>query len=386
MYDFDSVVPREGTCSIKFRDPKKVNEFASADAIPMWIADMDFRCAPEIMEELHARVDNGIYGYSSADDRYYEALSSWYLSRFGVKVEKETVVITNGVVSALNALVKILTKEGDSILILTPSYGPFDRAAKGAEGRNALYCRMKNDSGYFTVDFEDFEKKAADEKTALFILCNPHNPAGRVWSVEELERMKKICSDNGVKIVSDEIHGDITRSGITVNTMLSVCADDPSVVVCTAPSKTFNMAGNGMSNIIVRDPEIRDALRKSVSVSVSPFSLTATTAAYEKGAAWVDEMREYLDSNFAMLDAFLKEKLPECRFTVPEATYLAWVDMSAFGLTDEELEKRFAENGVLLEAGQNFVDNAEGWVRINIACPKSVLKEAFIRMEKALRG
>ena len=295
-------------------------------------------------------------------------------------------VITNGVVSAINHLVKILTKEGDGIIIMTPSYGPFDRAAKGAEGRVPLYNRMIYRDGCFEIDWDDLEEKAKMPSSTLLILCNPHNPTGRVWSRQELERMRRICADNGVRIISDEIHSDITRTGIDVVSMLDVASDDPSVTVCTAPSKTFNMAGNGMSNIIVRDPEIRDQLRRACSASLSPLSLAATTAAYDSGAAWVDEMRAYLDGNFEYLRSFLGKEFPEACYKIPGATYLAWVDMRSLGLDDSGLEDTLAAAGVLIEAGGSFVDNAEGFVRINIACPRSVLAEACERIKKAFKG
>ena len=386
MYDFDEIVPMEGTCSRKHTDPKKINENASEDAIPMWIADMDFRCAPEILIALHQRVNAGIFGYSSADDGYYEALAGWYRGRYGIEIKREDVVITNGVVSAINHLVKILTKPGDGIIIMTPSYGPFDRAAKGAEGRIPLYNRMKYENGRFEIDWEDFEAKAKEPSTSLFILCNPHNPTGRVWERGELERIHSVCRENSVTVISDEIHSDITRLGVNVVSMLDVAKDDPTVVVATAPSKTFNMAGNGMSNIIVRDQGVRDALRRACEASQSPFSLAATTAAYARGAAWVDEMRAYLDSNFEYLKAFLDREFPECGYVIPGATYLAWVDMRFAGLDDKGLEDTLAKAGVLTEAGGHFVDNAEGFVRINIACPKSVLSEACERIKKALKG
>lgn len=386
MYDFDEIVPREGTCSIKYGDLKKINGNASDDAIPMWIADMDFRCAPEILIALHQRVNAGIFGYSSADDRYYSALAKWYSSRYGTEVKREDVVITNGVVSAINHLVRILTKEGDGVIIMTPSYGPFDRAVKGTEGRVPFYSRMKYQNGCFEADWEDLEKKAKEPSTTLMILCNPHNPTGRVFSREELEKLHRICGANGVKIISDEIHSDITRIGTAVVSMLDVCACDPAVVVCTAPSKTFNMAGNGMSNIIVRDPEVRDALRKAAGASLSPLSLAATTAAYEKGEAWVDGMRAYLDGNFEYLKGFLDREFPQCCYAIPGATYLAWVDMRFTGLDDRGLEDTLAAAGVLIEAGGSFVDNAEGFVRINIACPRSVLAEACERIKKALKS
>ncbi|MCR4895125.1 MAG: PatB family C-S lyase [Eubacteriales bacterium] len=386
MYDFDEIVPREGTCSIKYGDLKKINENASDDAIPMWIADMDFRCAPEILIALHQRVNAGIFGYSSADERYYCALEKWYRTRYGIEIKREDVVITNGVVSAINHLVKILTSPGDGIIIMTPSYGPFDRAAKGAEGRIPLYSRMIYDRGRFETDWADFEAKAKEPSTKLFILCNPHNPTGRVWDRQELERFHAICRENSVTIISDEIHSDITRTGTDTVSMLDVASDDPSVAVCTAPSKTFNMAGNSMSNIILRDPEVRDALRRACSASQSPFSLAATTAAYEHGAAWVDAMRAYLDSNFEYLRAFLDREFPQCGYVIPGATYLAWVDMRFTGLDNSSLEDVLAKAGVLIEAGGSFVDNADGFVRINIACPKSVLAEACERIKKAFKG
>ena len=384
MFDFDEIVPREGTDSIKFCDPKRINENSIPGTIPMWIADMDFRCAPVITKALHERVDAGIFGYSEAGSGYFDALEGWYRTRYGIEIDRGTVVMTAGVVTAIDSLTKLLTREGEGVIIMTPSYGPFSGAISKVEGRTALYNRLVMKDGVFTIDFEDLEKKASDPSAVLLILCNPHNPTGRVWTREELTEIISICRKNGVKIISDEIHSDITRTGVSVTSMLSMDCDDVLAAVCTAPSKTFNMAGNGLSNIIVKDPDLRKALAGSSHSMPSPFSLAATKAAYSGGAEWVDAMRAYLDENFRILSDFLSRELPECVFTVPGATYLAWVDMSAYGLGNRELEDLFASHGVLIEAGGSFVDNADGFVRINIACPASVLREALERIRTAL--
>ncbi|MCR4722346.1 MAG: pyridoxal phosphate-dependent aminotransferase [Eubacteriales bacterium] len=388
MYNFDQIIPREGTDSVKFDGMKRFYPDASDDAIPMFIADMDFAVAPEILEAMHERLEKKILGYTGIfDDSYYDNIINWYKTRFGLEVKKEEIVISNGVVPAVNVLVRALTKEGDNIIITTPSYGPFFGAIQQAEGRNALYNRLINTNGYYTMDFEDFEEKCKDPKTTMFILCNPHNPTGRIWTVEELTKIHEICQANGVFIVSDEIHADLTRSDKKVTPIASLFPDDKNIVTCTAPSKTFNLAGNGHSNIFIRDEEIRKAYQANGGRgSSNPLSVAATKAAYAQGAYWLDELREYLDGNFAYVKEFLAKELPDAVFTIPEGTYLAWIGLGAYGYSNDELEKKIGQGGVVIESGRSFVDNCDSYIRVNMACPLSVVKTAFDRIAKAVKS
>lgn len=387
MYNFDEIIDRRNTECIKYDGMKNVCPSAADDCIPMWIADMDFKCPPEVLAAMGKVLEHGIIGYSEIySDEYYSSVINWMKKRFGADIKKENIAVSNGVVTAINNLVKLMSGADDNVVITTPSYAPFYRAVNGIDQRTCVFSKLKYENGKYEMDWEDFEKKISDEKTSLFILCNPHNPTGIVWSEEELTKMYTICKNANVKIISDEIHADLTRSGVNTVSMAKLYSNDNDVVVCTAPSKTFNVAGNHHSNIIIFDEKLCEEFKNVSNASISPFAVTATISAYNECENWLDELRLYIDKNFEFMDKFIKEKLPKAHFTIPDATYLAWINLSEYGYSNEEIEKYLAERGVLIEGGHNFVDNAEGWIRLNMACPMSVLKKALERIASALES
>ncbi len=385
-YNFDRIVSRENTNSVKWAKAGTMNPLLPDDYIPMWIADMDFACPSAIINAMKARLDREILGYSSlSDPEYFRAVKGWLERRHGLKVEDSNIVFSAGIVTALKHAVADLTKPGDSVLITTPSYTPFYSSIVG-NGRTAVLSPLINNNGHFEVDFDDFERKASDEKVTMFILCSPHNPTGRVWSEAELRRMADICLRNGLFIISDEIHADIVRDGVKHIPLASLYPECESIITCTAPSKTFNIAGGQISNIIIPNAEIANRWRKNHKTGMpNPLSIDACRAAYDECEDWVDELCEYLDGNFELLCDFVAQNIPGARAYVPEGTYLAWVDFSGCGYSDKELSARIAKSGVLLEYSGEFVANDEGFVRLNVACPKSTLKKALERIASAVK-
>ena len=385
MYDFDEIISREGTDSVKYDSIKKDGRFPEG-TIPLWIADMDFSCPPELLDAIRERLDRRILGYTAViDEDYFTVLDNWFLSRYGWKPGIRP-VLSPGVVKALENIVKTVTAPGDTVVVFTPSYGPFKSSVDKAPGRIAKCCPLIYSGGSYSVDWNAFAEICAMPETTLFIMCNPHNPTGKIWTEEELRRIGSICFDNGVFVISDEIHADLTRSTACVTPFAKVFPDEKRRAVCTAPSKTFNVAGLQFSNIFIYDETVREQWRREYSVMPNPLSLAAAEAAYAKCGAWLDELRVYLDVNFEFLKDYITAHLPEAVFEIPAATYLAWVNLSAYCRDNEKLEAAIAAAGVYVEAGQNFVGNADGFVRINCACPRSLLREAAARMAAAVKA
>ncbi len=394
MYNFDEIIERRGTNALNtdgFRGyifhagPEKVFPFKDEEFVRMWVADMEFAVAPEILEALHGRVDRRIFGYTGVyDDGYYNAFSKWCLDHYGWSFPKEQLCITPGIIPALYQLAETLCTKDEKVLINTPAYGYFAHAAEYA-GVDILTSDLKKrDDGTFELDFDDFERKCAEPSCKLVFWCNPHNPTGRMWTEAELRRAGEIMAKYNLWVVSDEIHCDLIRSGRRHVPMASVMTDYPKLVTCMAPSKTFNLAGLAFSNIIIRDAGLRARFkdRDKLFGMVNPMSLTAAKAAYEKGGAWHEELKAYLDANFAFVRDYLAEHLPEARMYIPEATYLAWVDLSRCLPDVPDLPDFFANKaGVLLEGGNSlFVGNAEGYIRLNLAMPRSIIKTGLDRM------
>ncbi len=394
MYNFDEIIERRGTNALNtdgFRGyifhagPEKVFPFKDEEFVRMWVADMEFAVAPEILEALHERVDRRIFGYTGVyDDGYYNAFSKWCLDHYGWSFPKEQLCITPGIIPALYQLAETLCTKDEKVLINTPAYGYFAHAAEYA-GVDILTSDLKKrDDGTFELDFDDFERKCAEPSCKLVFWCNPHNPTGRMWTEAELRRAGEIMAKYNLWVVSDEIHCDLIRSGRRHVPMASVMTDYPKLVTCMAPSKTFNLAGLAFSNIIIRDAGLRARFkdRDKLFGMVNPMSLTAAKAAYEKGGAWHEELKAYLDANFAFVRDYLAEHLPEARMYIPEATYLAWVDLSRCLPDVPDLPDFFANKaGVLLEGGNSlFVGNAEGYIRLNLAMPRSIIKTGLDRM------
>jgi cystathionine beta-lyase len=388
-YDFDELIDRRGTWSIK-------HDFAAErgkpeDLLPLWVADMDFKTPPAVTEALLKAVSHGIYGYSESKQEYFEAVSHWYRERFGWMVQREWLVKTPGVVYAIACAVRALTKEGDAVLIQQPVYYPFSETIR-VNKRKLIDNPLVYENGAYRMDLEDFEAKIILHKVKLFILCSPHNPIGRVWTKEELLKLGDICVKHGVFVVSDEIHSDFTYPGY----QHSVFADLKEeflhrTITCTAPSKTFNLAGLQVSNIFIEDSSIRRRFREEITASgysqLNTMGLIACRAAYEQGGPWLEELKTYLSGNLQLIREYLKEKLPQVKLIEPEGTYLVWLDFSDLGLGENELEKLIVGHAKLwLDAGTMFGEEGRGFQRMNIACPREIIKKALIQLENAVNA
>ena len=384
---FDEVIDRRNTMSIKYDYSGKLG--VPEDALPMWVADMDFRSPQCVNDALAERCRHGLYGYSDASQEYYEAVRNWFFSRHGWEIDVRNIVTAPGVVFAIHQIITALTKPGDSVLIQRPVYYPFSSAVTKL-GRNLVNNALVIKDGRYGIDFEDFEKKISGNRVKLFILSNPHNLVGRVWTREELEKMSEILVRHGVYVIADEIHEDFIYEGRrhTVFSSLSPEIADLTVT-CTAPSKTFNLAGLQISNLVITNDTIRrrytDAVKQTGYSQPNLMGILACRAAYEGGAPWLDELIRYLSSNIAMTKEILARDFPGVRLTEPEGTYLLWLDFSKTGLSDEELSERIEKKGrVWLDPGLMFGPEGSGFQRVNIACPSLVLEDGLNRMRKGL--
>lgn len=394
QYNFDQIVDRRHTNSLSadgFRDFLFSNtsrrfDRPDEDFIRMWVADMDFAVPDVILDAVRARLDRQILGYTLMyDTAYYDALTAWGETYYGWSFPREQLCISPGIVPALYDLTGLLCGPGDKVLILTPSYGPFAGAAR-RHGLELVCSALVRTPDGFVIDFDDFARKAADPAVKLCIFCNPHNPTGRVWTREELTRVGTICLENGVFLISDEIHCDLLRTGLRHTPLAACFPESDQIVTCTAPSKTFNIAGLMFSNIVIPDRALRARWHVGREAEVNPLSLAAAEAAYAGAGEWLRQLRAYLDGNFAMMERMLSESLPGARFSIPQATYLAWVDVGAYVGPGENLTARFAEAGVVLEGGdRTFVGSAETSIRLNLACPRAVAEEGLRRICRALR-
>ncbi|WZL74342.1 pyridoxal phosphate-dependent aminotransferase [Clostridiaceae bacterium 35-E11] len=390
-YDFDKVINREKTNSIKWERIFIENRFGYNDLLPMWIADMDFKCPQPVVDALIKRVEHGIYGYSQVDDEYYQAVVNWNRKRHGLEINKDWIVFVPGVVPALNYLIKTFCLPGDKVIIQNPVYYPFSNAVlnNGCQpGYNALKCK----NGRYTMDFDDLEEKAKDPRVKLMILCNPHNPVGRVWKKEELEKMGEICIRNNVIIIADEIHSDLILKGYKHTPLMSISEKfAQSSIICTAPSKTFNLAGMQTANIIIKNENMRACFYKTLESNsvgwTNPFGIVALIAAYNDGEEWLDQVLKYLENNVDFMETFIQQKIPEVKFVRPEGTYLSWLDFRTVTKDEKKLEVIMREKAkVALDEGHIFGEGGEGFARLNFACPRSVLEESLHRIEKAIHS
>lgn len=386
MCDFDKIVERASTGALKWSGNILEKKFGNRDALPMWIADMDFKTAEPVIRALKERAEHGIFGYSENSDEFFQSCVDWQRKRNGWEISKEWILFSQGVVPALNKIVGALCKKGDGVIVQSPVYYPFYSAIKSNGCMVADNPLRETEQGY-EMDFEGLEKLAKATENKLLILCNPHNPVGRAWKEDELRRLGKICFENGVKVVVDEIHADLVykpRKHLSFGSLGDEFAQNS--VICTAPSKTFNIAGLQISDIIAPNPEIRDVLVKVFTDHPNSFASVAQVAAYTEGEEWLAKMLEYVEGNLRYIEGFLKERLPKVKFRVPEATYLAWLDFRAYGLSQEELKKKMAlDTGVALDDGEIFGAGGIGFLRLNGACPRSVIQDAMLRMEKIFK-
>ncbi len=388
-YNFDEIIDRRNTDCLKY--DFAVERGKPADVLPLWVADMDFRTAPHIIEKAVADASLGIYGYTESKDDYFQAVANWYSTYFDWNVEKKWLVKTPGIVFAIGLAIKALTKEGDGVMIQQPVYYPFSEVIKDNDRKlvnNALVLR----NGHYEIDFEDFEQKIIQEQVKLFVLCSPHNPVGRVWTKEELQKIGEICLKYGVKVVSDEIHSDFVYGDRKHYVFTTV---DPGFeefsIVCTAPSKTFNLAGLQASNIFIPNVQIRKAFLKQMSAvgysQLNMIGLHACKAAYETGREWLEELKVYLKGNLDFVREYLEQNLPQIKLIEPEGTYLIWLDCRALGLPEAKLEHLIVHEAKLwLDSGAIFGKDGEGFERINIACPRAILEEACKRLCRAVQS
>lgn len=382
MYDFDEMVPRRGSGAIKWdaRPPFGTD----TDYIPLWVADMDFKAAPFILDALRRRVEHGVFGYTEVPDSYYDAVIRWFSRRHGWKIEKDWIIYTSGVVPALSAVIKALCKPGEKVILQTPVYNCFFSSVRN-NGCEMLDAPLLYHDGTYSFDYDALEKACADPLARVLLLCNPHNPAGRVWTRGEVAKVGEIARRHGVAVVSDEIHCEIVMPGYKYAPFASVSPEDQAccITLCS-PSKNFNIAGLQIANIITDNAEWRKLINRAINVNeicdVNPFGVVALQAAYsEEGDRWLEEMNEYVYANYLLL----KEKLKDYPIVKLEGTYLPWVDVSRLGIPSEKIEEELLEKEkVWVNAGTMY--GTEGFIRINLACPRAMLEEGLDRVSRGL--
>ena len=386
-YNFDEVVDRYETGCEKYDYAYEFNHDLPDDFISMWVADMDFPTPKPVMDAVKRRSEHPFLAYTmDIDHTLFNSLRFWLKRRQGWMPKVEHILTTTGVARAIFHSSQYFAKEDEGVLLFTPGYTPFNSSVV-AFGRKPVYCRLVQDmdTNYYTIDFDDFEQKCKDPKNKLLLLCSPHNPTGRVWKEEELRRIAEICFANDVFIVVDEIHADIVRKNVQFTSLGKLYPNDDRIIILTAPSKAFNMSGLQLSFIIVPNKQIRtDWIKRRYEQQPNPLGVEGCKAAYNECESWVDQMNSYLDENFKLLGERLMKELPQAVYSVSEGTYLAWVDLHKFNLSDDELKRLITRSGVLLEYHKNFIDNDEHHIRINISCPRSVLNEAITRIIRAL--
>lgn len=385
--NFDEEINRQGTYSLKYDCNKRRNK--PEDVFPLWVADMDFKCPEQILKDLHKKVDFGILGYSEPDEEYFESLYNWYHNNFQIALNSDWVVMTPGIVFALAMAVKAFTKENDYVLINNPVYYPFSEVILD-NNRNLISSDLVLNNSHYEIDFEDFENKIEKYNVKLYLLCSPHNPVGRVWTKDELDKIIDICKRNNVIIVSDEIHSDFVWEG-KHTCLLNYQEYLDNIIVATSPTKTFNFATLQISNILIPNKNLRSKFKKEIDKSgysqLNLMGIVACNSAYKYGLPWLNELRDYLKGNIELVDTFLKEKLPKIKLIKPEGTYLLWLDFRDFQLSNEELETLILNNAKLwLDSGSMFGKSGKGFQRINIALPRKKLKWALEQLEKTFNN
>ena len=384
-YNFTQIIDRKNTYSIKHNHTRSG---VPEDAIPLWVADMDIQTPPCVIEALQKQVSHGIFGYSEPDERYFEVVMDWFRRRFSWRTQKEWIVLSPGVVTAIHIAIEALTNPGDGVLIQEPVYNPFAESVNLTR-RTLQINELVYSDGRYTIDFDDFEEKAKHSK--LFILCNPHNHVGRVWTLEELSKIGEICLRHGLMVISDEIHQDFVFPNHK-HTVFSEINPDLAerTITCTAPSKTFNLAGLLLSNIFITN----EKLRKKYKAKYSEYGLSqngvmgivACKAAYEQGEKWANELVNHINGNMRLIDKLLSEKIPQISLVNPEGTYIAWLDCKKLGFSDDQLDSFMRNKAKLwLVRGTNFGKSGTGFMRLNTACSDAVIKKALLQLETALK-
>lgn len=382
--NFNEHIDRRGSGCYKWDTP------ADSDVIPMWVADMDFRVAPAITEALHKRVDHGIFGYVKVPEEYYNAVINWFSRRHGWTIRREWMIYTSGVVPAISAIIKALTEPGDKVLVQTPVYNCFFSSIRN-NGCEAAENALIYENGTYRVDFEAMERLCSDPRTKLFLLCNPHNPAGRVWRRDELERMNDICIRHGVRVIADEIHCELVQPGYHYTPFASISeACQNNSITCNSPSKSFNIAGLQIANIISNDEKTRNKIDRAININevcdVNPFGVVAAMAAYNESEDWLNELNAYIHDNYVALCDFFAKEMPQLKITKLEGTYLVWCDIRALGISSDEFTNRLLnEAKVMVSSGTIYGKrDGEGFIRINIACPRDRMMEGLRRMKNSL--
>ncbi|WP_316675918.1 MalY/PatB family protein [uncultured Tolumonas sp.] len=385
-FNFDNIITRRNSGSYKWDstdDPK---------SLPMWVADMDFKTAPVIIDALEQRVRHGIFGYTKkVPDEYFSATQTWFATRHRFDIHREWILYTSGVVPALSAILRAVTAPGDKVLIQTPVYNCFYSSIRNM-GCEFLENPLIQIDGRFEMDFTDLEQKAALPGVKVLLLCNPHNPVGRAWTANELRRLGEICQRHHVLVISDEIHCDLVFPHHQHQPYATLGADFlAQSITCLSPSKTFNIAGLQIANIVVSDPALRRQVDKALNIhevcDVNPFGVTATIAAYTKGAEWLEALRDYLYENYQLVSNFLNKELPELKLTKQDATYLAWIDCRALNIKSTMIAEHLSEEvHLLINEGTLYGEAGEGFIRLNIACPRQILTEGLIRLKTGLNS
>lgn len=383
-FDFDKLTARRGSNCYKW------DEAANDEVIPLWVADMDFEVAPAIKEALRKRVEHGVFGYTMVPDSYYDAIINWFDNRHGWYINRDWILYTTAVVPALSCALKALTLPGEKVLVQTPVYNCFFSSIVNS-GCLVEENRLVRDGNSYSIDFEDFEKKCKDEKVTVFVLCNPHNPAGRVWTADEMAKINEICRRNGVKVIADEIHCEIVMPGYKYIPFASVSDDClANSVTLLSPTKGFNIAGLQIANIVCSDEIVRKRINRAININevcdVNPFGVVALQAAYNESADWLDQMNAYVYDNYIELKSFCHEYLPKLEVLRLEGTYLAWVDVNALEFTTDELTQLLADKAnVMVNSGTMYGQKAgQGYIRLNLACPRQRLREALNRIGRVL--
>ncbi len=383
-YDFDKTIDRRATNSYKW-------DSAPEGALPMWVADMDFRTAPAIIDALQKRVAHGIFGYTRVPDAYYDAVTSWFSRRHGWDIDREWIIYTSGVVPAVSAVIKALTVPGDKVIVQTPVYNCFFSSIRN-NGCEIVSNPLRRTADTYEMDFDALERCAADPRAKVMLLCNPHNPAGRVWTPDELTRLGNICLRNGVTVVADEIHCELVYQGFKYTPFASLSdAFLHRSVTCVSPSKAFNIAGLQIANIVAFDNDLRSRIDKAININevcdVNPFGVAATIAAYNEGEEWLNQLVDYLHGNYEAMAEFCRRELPEFPITRLEGTYLVWMDCSSLGMPSDALEHALLDDARLwLNAGTMYGAEGEGYMRWNIACPRSVMLDGLNRFLNFVRS
>lgn len=383
-YDFDKTIDRRATNSYKW-------DSAPEGVLPMWVADMDFRTAPAIIDALQKRVAHGIFGYTHVPDAYYDAVTSWFSRRHGWDIDREWIIYTSGVVPAVSAVIKAMTVPGDKVIVQTPVYNCFFSSIRN-NGCEIVSNPLRRTADTYEMDFDALERCAADPRAKVMLLCNPHNPAGRVWTPDELTRLGNICLRNGVTVVADEIHCELVYQGFKYTPFASLSdAFLHRSVTCLSPSKAFNIAGLQIANIVAFDNDLRSRIDKAININevcdVNPFGVAATIAAYNEGEEWLNQLVDYLHGNYEAMAEFCRRELPEFPITRLEGTYLVWMDCSSLGMPSDALEHVLLDDARLwLNAGTMYGAEGEGYMRWNIACPRSVMLDGLNRFLNFVRS